>query len=163
MPASRLTAAGDDGLEPWRGHFRQKHGGHKADGDAQDDGARRAVDAGQDEGQNAELAVSVPLESHTVPNRNSMRPISRMAGMPGDNEIYGDEQHAAHRYQSQQQEPAVDDVLQTVVSCFHIRTSYMQGKAAPLRDVACPPVGLSVGSHCAGGGDDGQPRQQRVA
>ena len=129
---------GDNGFQLCRRHFRQKHGGHKADGDAQNDSARRAVNAGQDKRQNAELrrrAVGVPHRAEQEFDKADL-PDGRDTG---NNEIYGDQQHAAHRYQSHQQEPAVDHVLPKSF-CFHIRTSYMQGKAAPLRDVACPPV-----------------------
>ena len=83
-----------------RGSLCQKHGGHEADGHAQQDRARRTVDAGEDEGQDAEFRLGrrgVPLRAKQKVDKADL-PDGRDAG---DNKIYGDEQNTAHRYQSQ--------------------------------------------------------------
>ena len=101
---------GDQALQPRRGHFRQKHGGHKSHRHAQDDGARRAVDTGEDKGQDAELRlrrVGVPHRAEQEFYKTDL-PDGRDTG---DDQIDRDQQHAAHRHQPHDQEPAVDGVL----------------------------------------------------
>ena len=125
----KADCRGDDGFQPCRGHFRQKHGGHEADGDAQNDGARRAVDAGEDKGQDAKLrcsGIGVPHGAEQEFHKADL-PDGRDTG---DDQIHGDQKHTAHRHQSHQQEPAVDGVL-TESFCFHAHLSQYRARRHP--------------------------------
>jgi hypothetical protein len=82
MPASSSTAR----APPRHGRRRglgQKHRRHYPHRHADYHGARGAVNAGEDQRQYAEGGpVVVLVGSHTLPERNFPRPISRMAGSP---------------------------------------------------------------------------------
>ena len=104
-----------DALEPRRGELREIDSGKKSDRNAQHNRARRAVDARQNEWQNAVLRVRFLGGSPDLSEQEGDKADFPDGGNAGDNQIDRDEKHAADGHKSQQQKHAVDDTLERLL------------------------------------------------
>ena len=88
-----------DGAELFGHHFRQEHGRQKADRHADQDRAAGAVDAREDEGENAEFRFR-RRRGPFAAEQELAKPDLRDGGQAGNDQIHGDQQHAADRDES---------------------------------------------------------------
>ena len=88
-----------DGAELFGRHFRKEHGRQKADRHADQDRAAGAVDAREDEGENAEFRFR-RRRGPFAAEQELAEPDLRDGGQAGNDQIYSDQQHAADRDES---------------------------------------------------------------
>ncbi len=119
MPASRLIAALSTVFIRRGGELCKVHRRHEADWHAEQYRSRRAVNACEDERQNAVLRLCAAVDAHTRPNRKRPQPYLPCRGNAGDNEVYRYQQHAAHRHKAEYEEYAVYYAFKKPGFVFH--------------------------------------------
>ena len=109
----QLYRRADDRRKPWRSDAGEEHGGQKSHRHADEDSARRAVDARKNEGEDAVLCARggvgrVPDLAEEEFSESDLAD----GGNARENQVDADEQHERYGDHAAEQENEVDEVFQ---------------------------------------------------
>ena len=109
----QLHRRADDRRKPWRGRLRQKYRRQQSHRHADEDSARRAVDARKNEGEDAVLCARGGVcRVPDLAQQELKQADLADGGNARENQVDADEQHERYGDHAAEQENEVDEVLQ---------------------------------------------------